>query len=420
MSKKLTYEFVKEYFEQQGCELLEEEYVRAHAKMKYQCSCGNISEIKYNDFQQGKRCAKCGGREKLTHKYVKQYFEDNGCGLLETEYINNHTNMEYICSCGNSAEITFNRFQYGHRCMKCGSKRAGEKQKHTFEYTNQYFEDNGCELLEKDYVDNHTKMKYKCSCGNISEITFGSFKHGHRCGECGGNEKLTYEYVESYFKDHVCILLEDEYVNANTKMKYICSCGNTSEITFSHFQQGQRCNNCGNEKRSEKLKHSFEYVKQYFSDRDCILLEDEYTNIVTKMKYKCSCGNISEVTFGSFNQGHRCMKCGYEKVAEKISGANHYNWNPDRNAVRNIRDIHQLSATYKNNYRKKYNITLKNIHIDHIIPVKAFVENGIFDLDIINDERNLRPLPGRENMSKNGYYDEDDFMEYIEQFIVFD
>lgn len=51
---KLSYEYVKNYFIEQGCELLENEYVNAHIKMKYKCFCENISYINWNNFKNGK------------------------------------------------------------------------------------------------------------------------------------------------------------------------------------------------------------------------------------------------------------------------------------------------------------------------------------------------------------------------------
>lgn len=42
--------------------------------------------------------------------------------------------------------------------------------------------------------------------------------------------KLTYEFVKQYFKEQKCELLETEYINANTKMKYVCVCKNESYI----------------------------------------------------------------------------------------------------------------------------------------------------------------------------------------------
>jgi hypothetical protein len=73
-------------------------------------------------------------------------------------------------------------------------------------------------------------------------------------------------------------------------MKYCCSCGNNSEITYSNFKQGQRCIKC-----SGLEKHTFEDVKNYFNEQSCELLETEYINFKTKMKYRCSCSNDSYV-----------------------------------------------------------------------------------------------------------------------------
>jgi hypothetical protein len=57
-----------------------------------------------------------------------------------------------------------------------------------------------------------------------------------------------------------------------------------------------------------------------------------------------------------------------------------------------------------------------NIHIDHIIPVKAFVENGITDPRIINHLSNLKPMFSRENLSKSWKYDIDEFEAYMRKF----
>jgi hypothetical protein len=49
---------------------------------------------------------------KLSYDFVKNYFILNNCELLEKEYINANTLMEYICEC-----------QTGHRCNDCGIEK---------------------------------------------------------------------------------------------------------------------------------------------------------------------------------------------------------------------------------------------------------------------------------------------------------
>ncbi|MHA1468957.1 MAG: hypothetical protein ACTSSP_00195 [Candidatus Asgardarchaeia archaeon] len=122
--------------------------------------------------------------------------------------------------------------------------------KYTFKYIKEYFKEQRCELLEKEYKDNKTHLEYKCNCGNISKINFKSFKIGQRCSKCKGGEKLTYEYVNTFFKKENCELLEKEYKNARSKLKYKCNCGDVSKIVFDHFRLGQRCKKCGIKKNS--------------------------------------------------------------------------------------------------------------------------------------------------------------------------
>ena len=43
-------------------------------------------------------------------------------------------------------------------------------------------------------------------------------------------------------------------------------------------------------------------------------------------------------------------------------------------------------------------------HIDHIFPVKAFVDYKIFNVKLINCFDNLQPMLGSDNLSKNDKY----------------
>jgi hypothetical protein len=180
---------------------------------------------------------------KLTQQEVEKIFFDEGCELLESKYINNKTSMKYRCSCGNKSEIRLDTFKRGHRCAKCGGN-----EKHNFEYVYNSFKEQGCELLETEYINNITPMRYKCNCGNKSLTSFSNFQRDRRCAKCGGNEKLTYEQVCNHFKGEGYELLETEYINNYTKMKYRCKCGCESISSFNNFQQGYRCKQCWLEK----------------------------------------------------------------------------------------------------------------------------------------------------------------------------
>lgn len=187
------------------------------------------------------------------------------------------------------------------------------------------------ELLETVYINAKTKMKYKCRCGNITYATLSSMKNSidHTCKQCASKRvadknKLSFQEVYNYFESKKCHLLETEYKNNHTPMRYICECGNESVITFGSFQQGTRCNKHAIEDRKEKEKHSYEYVFNYFKEKSCKLLETEYINCATKMKYECKRGHISFTTFNNFLR-YGCGKC----ADEDNSGSNNNKWNPN-------------------------------------------------------------------------------------------
>jgi hypothetical protein len=255
--KKYTIEEVKNIFKEQGCELKAQEYKNSSTPMPYTCSCGNDSKICLNSFKAGNRCKECGkeksrNKQKYSYEYVYNYFKEQGCELRSKTYKNARTLLDYRCSCGNISKIIFWHFLKGHRCNKCGTKRGADKLRYSYEEVKNIFEENGCKLISETYENGHFHLDYICVCGREAKISLSKFLHGERCAKCAGNEKLTYEYVYNYFKEQKCELLETFYVNCKTKMRYICSCGNISKITFSCFRSGHRCNKCGIKRAAEK------------------------------------------------------------------------------------------------------------------------------------------------------------------------
>ncbi|HUS49649.1 MAG TPA: hypothetical protein VMZ91_05760 [Candidatus Paceibacterota bacterium] len=252
MGKKYTLEQVQQIFKENGCELLEEEYKNNKTKMSYKCKCKNVSEISLSNFLKGKRCNICGKNKKYTLEYVKQYFKNRGCDLLEKTYKNRSTKMLYKCACGNISKISFSSFLFGSYCRECKKIRARKRLQHSYSYVKNYFNKYGCKLMEKEYINNITLMKYKCKCGKISKSNFANFRKSKRCQSCAGNKKYSFKEVKKYFKYHNCELLENTYINCDMPIKYKCLCGNTSITRFCIFKQGHRCKKCGNERTGEK------------------------------------------------------------------------------------------------------------------------------------------------------------------------
>jgi hypothetical protein len=73
------------------------------------------------------RCHSCANKlitDKLRFKLndIKKVYSSFGCTLLEKEYKNSKTSMQYLCSCGNYGKTTFIRFKKRIGCKYCAQK----------------------------------------------------------------------------------------------------------------------------------------------------------------------------------------------------------------------------------------------------------------------------------------------------------
>lgn len=124
---KYSQEQVKEYFNKQGCKLLSKytgandqlEYI-------CNCGNKSITTFwNFRQDKRCVQCGldKLANIFKHDTNYVRQYFIDNNCIPLFDNYINVHEPLDYICECGNKSKIAFADFQNGKRCNKCRVER---------------------------------------------------------------------------------------------------------------------------------------------------------------------------------------------------------------------------------------------------------------------------------------------------------
>lgn len=101
-----------------------------------------------------------GGKPKLSYEFVRQSFEDRGCKLLETEYKNHSTPLRYIATCGHEHRISFDNFSKGKGdlCKRCRYDRIQKQQRLGYEAIKAYFESEGCTVLNTDFQKTQTRF----------------------------------------------------------------------------------------------------------------------------------------------------------------------------------------------------------------------------------------------------------------------
>lgn len=218
---------------------------------------------------------------------------------------------------------------------------------------------------------------------------------------------LSINFVRTYIESFNYKLISEVYTKSTNKLDIECDKGHKYSANFHNFKppNNRRCPIC-----AKNLKHSYDYVYNYFKERGCELLESEYINAKTKMNYKCSCGNIHSTRFSKFKLGERCNYCSINKR----SGKNNYQWKSDRSEIRiskKLRKNRNRKWALKNmkddpNY-ELFLLKPDNFQTDHIIPISIFTKFIIeYNLDaelirnIVNKKDNLQLLTIEENKKK--------------------
>lgn len=370
----LTYEFVKGEFEKKNYELISTEYVRSTTKMDCKCDKGHTIQMSYKQIKNDIKCKECKrlgkykpvNPRKLTYEFVKGEFEKLGYTLLSTEYVRARDKLDYICDKGHVTQISYNKLKNGRRCNKCS-----KSYRMTFEELQDFYKTRGYEIIsdESEYKSYLSILQFRCDNGHINDAKVKYIVKGRNCSICTGNKKLTIEFCKEEFAKEGLTLLEDEYVNAKTLMKFRCDKGHVRKLTWDYFKSGSRCIKC-----SGKEKLSYEFVKGEFAKIGYELLSKTFKNSHQKLKIKCDKGHETTITYTHFKSSkRRCSKCAQSNGEHAVSHILDENENV-------LEYDSEVSLKNQKNYRYDFYVTLNSgekflIEYDgrqHFAPIEFF------------------------------------------------
>jgi len=195
-------------------------------------------------------------------------------------------------------------------------------------------------------------------------ITFNNLKLGYGCHYCtkeriANFSRHSQEFIENEFYKNGLTLL-DTYINANTPMKCICNIHQDiiQTKTYSSIYSGNGCKICGRIKAamSNIQRHTMCDAKIEFEKRNYKLIEEEYINMSTKMRYICNLHpeHIQNISLTNLIQGNGgCYYCGIVR----LTGENSVGWKGGITALSNyLRQFLYKSSWYldsikHNNYK---------------------------------------------------------------------
>lgn len=243
---------------------------------------------------------------------VRKYIEiesRSGCKLLSDEYQNNRTKLLIKCDCGKEFVTNYNNFKSlnKHHCEECSRRSGGDP--FTYEEFKQFVINNSdCQLLSNYYINERTKLKFRCKCGNEFITEPRTFKNLNKrqCDICGRKETLIKQTKsQERFIKEIHELTNDEYTvigkykNARTKIriKHNCELCNNYEFDIlpDSFIRGTRCPKCSiiNHKGEKHPKYNVLLTDKDREKRDMQNGEIRKwtSNVFERDNYTCQCCN---------------------------------------------------------------------------------------------------------------------------------
>ena len=166
------------------------------------------------------------------------------------------------------------------------------------------FDDRGDRLLSTVYVNAHSKIDYVCKNGHSHWISWMHYRLAKGCPACAGKAIPIISYVKSKFTDRGDVLLSASYINNSTKLDYICKNGHEHSISWAKYRNGSGCATCAG-----KVAPTLSKMRSIFANNGDTLLSENYINGRAKLDYICKNGHRHSLSWTKYKFGTRCPEC---------------------------------------------------------------------------------------------------------------
>lgn len=222
--RKISYEEIKKYIEQEGYMLLDYNHDGSHHHLTLQCPEGHIFSTTYNNFKRGRRCRECSKTKmnknrKVTITNIEQEIKPLGFKIVNSEEYEKSSSIITLCCPKNHVfSIIWNNFKRrGYKCPHCNKEERIEKYHFKLQ---KYIESEGYKLNNIYFNDNDNLMvNITCSNNHTYDISWGKFKSRSRCLICNGKRKsLGEEKIKEYLiKNNIDFVQQKIFNDCNYK-----------------------------------------------------------------------------------------------------------------------------------------------------------------------------------------------------------
>ncbi|WP_413790612.1 zinc-ribbon domain-containing protein [Bacillus thuringiensis] len=233
------------------------EYISLSEKLEWECEKGHRWKATSSDIRRGRWCLICSeqNRRGKILKNLHLIAAKNGGECLSHEYIHSDAKLTWRCKYGHEWEAVPYGIQNGSWCPKCSKERIGKSKRLTIKDVKELAVKRGGECLSKEYINNHTKLLWRCREGHEWEAAQNSIQNGSWCPKCqrefnANRQRKSIEDMLVLASKHNGKCLSDVYINAHEKLLWECKEKHQWWAKPNNVQQGKWCPKCSRIKKN--------------------------------------------------------------------------------------------------------------------------------------------------------------------------
>jgi hypothetical protein len=244
--KRITISEVRKLARNQGGRALTKSVSNADSKLELECAKKHRFKTSAAALKKGRWCPNCAGVAKLTIEEMRQVAKNRNGLCRSKKYFNNRHKLVWECKEKHRWKATPDAVLSGSWCPKCSlaEKRNRSTTRRTIEEVRLAAASLGYICLSRTYVNNKTHLKFRCSAGHLLSVAPVAIFRGTGCPHCSHRAPLTLSEIKELAIAKRGQCLSTEYVNNRTKLTFRCAKGHTWSAQPMHIKNGTWCPTC--------------------------------------------------------------------------------------------------------------------------------------------------------------------------------
>jgi hypothetical protein len=241
---------------------------------------------------------------KLTLAQMRCLAQRRGGECVSRQYISSKTPLRWRCKHGHHWNAMPTNVSRGSWCPTCARRK-----RLTLGEMRTLAAHRGGECISDHYMNNETRLWWRCSAGHEWEANPGLVKGGRWCPKCAHVARLSLNAMTEIAGSRGGQCLSAEYVNLETPLSWKCAAGHRWTARPASIRSGRWCPYCAHNQRLElKVMHHLARKRagkclstSYVNNRHSLLWECKRQH-----RWKASPANVKG---GKWKLGTWCLEC---------------------------------------------------------------------------------------------------------------